>query len=159
PGLILTYHGISASMGEPSGPWRPPFAVAIAAVYAAVLAVGGLNMAAVHPVAAPMPVLHVLGAALPGIGLVALASRGSFASGRAITGLTWRQVTLAVAISMTIATAIAVYVEGVASFGTVLLLLVHNGAFEFVRDQDNFWDVVRNSDVILSRNEQFFANV
>lgn len=26
PGLILTYHGISASMDERSGPWRPPVA-------------------------------------------------------------------------------------------------------------------------------------
>ncbi len=159
PGLILTYHGISASMGEPSGEWRPPVAVAIAAVYGGVLLCGGVVMAAVQPVAAPMPLLHALAAGLPGIGLVALAARGSFRSGQAVMGLTWRQVTLAVAISMTIATTIAIYVEGVGSFGAVLLLLVHNGAFEFARDQDNFWDIVQNSDVILSRNEQFVLNL
>src|SRR5438477_3856078 len=103
PGLILTYHGISASMGEQSTPWRPPMAAIMLFVYAAVLLVGGLDMAAFQPVAAPMPLLHVLAAALPGITLVGLAARGSVLSGRRVLGLTWRRVTLAAAVSMAVA--------------------------------------------------------
>jgi hypothetical protein len=159
PGLILTYHGISASMGEASGQWRPPKASLVIFVYAAVLLMGGLNMAAVQPLAAPMPMLHALAAALPGITLVAFAARGSASTGKPVSGLTWRQVTLAGAVSMTIATTIAVYVEGLGSFGAVVLLLVHNGAFETARDSHDFWQIVGHSDVILTRNEQFFANL
>ena len=159
PGLILTYHGISASMGEQSTPWRPPMAAIVLFVYAAVLLVGGLDMAALQPVAAPMPLLHVLAAALPGITLVGLAARGSVLSGRPVLGLTWRQVTLAAAISMTVATTIAVYVESLGSFGAVVLLLVHNGAFESARNSHDFWQAVGHSDIILTRNEQFFANL
>ena len=159
PGVILTYHGISASMGEPSARWQPPIAVFVLAGYAAVLFWGGINMAAIQPIAAPMPVLHALAAALPGVGLVALAARGSLISGRAETGLTWRQVVLAAAISMAVATWIAIYVEGIGSFGAVVLLLTHSGAFEGARTADDFWRVVGDSDFILSRNEQFFANL
>jgi len=159
PGLILTYHGISASMGEGSGEFRPPVALWALVAYAAVLVAGGLVMASTTPIAAPMPALHVLAAALPGVTLVAMASRGGTLGGRAVRFLTWRQVTLAMAISMAVGTAIALYVESLGSLGAILLMLVHNGAFEFARDSSDVNDVIRNSRFILTRNEQFVANL
>lgn len=153
PGVLLTFHGISSMMGEGSGEFRPPVALLGLAGWSAVLLAGGLFMAEVPSAAWPMPVLHVLAAALPGAVLVALAARGAALRGRPVRGLTWRQVTLAAGIAMSLGMSIAVYVESVGDLGAVVLTLVHHGAFE-----DEVWDVIGHSDDILSRNEQFAAN-
>lgn len=160
PGLILTYHAISSSMGESSTPFRQPVGILFVIAFVVVVVAGGLNMRAASPVAAPMPPLHVLAAALPPIVFIAMAGRGGLLRGRPVIGLSWRQVTLAAGISMGVgALLLATYVEGVASFAAVVLLLTHNGAFEFVRDTEEFFDVLGRSDDILSPNEQFVANL
>lgn len=159
PGLILTYQGISASMGEGSGEFRIPIAGWGVALYCTVLLAGGLNMAAVHPIAAPMPSLHVLAAALPGVALIAVAARGTWLRGQPVRWLTWRQLTLAIAISMTVGVTIAAYVESIGSFGAVVLLLAHHGAFADVVSSDDFFNVIGDSKYVLSRNEQFLANL
>ena len=71
--------------------------------------------------------------------------------------MTWRQFTLAIGISMAVATWIAIYVESLGSAGGVLLLMVHHGAFEHVQTWSGINDRVRDADVVLSRNEQFVA--
>jgi hypothetical protein len=159
PGVILTYHGISSSMGEGSGPFRPPVAVLGVVAFALVLLIGQANMRLESPIAAPMPPLHVLAAIIPGITLAALAGRGSLLRGEPVRGLTWRQVTLAAAISMSVAIAIALYVESIGAFYAVVLLLVHNGAFEFAADSDAVWDTIGDADFLLSDNEQFIAGL
>ncbi len=157
PGIILTYQGISASMGEGSGRFRAPIAAPVVAVFAAVLLAGHLNMRMASPIALPMPVLHVVAAALPGIALASMAARGSPWRGAPVGGLTWRQVLLAAAISMTVATTIALYVESIGAVFAVVLLLVHNGAFEFASNADDVFEVIEFSSFILSENEQFLA--
>jgi len=160
PGLILTFHAISSSMGGSSTSFRPPVGVLFVVAFAAVLVAGGLDMRAESPVAAPMPVLHVLAAALPPLAFIAMAGRGGLLRGRPVLGLSWRQVTLAAGISMGVgALLLASYVEGVASFAALVLLLTHNGAFEFVGDKEEFFDVLGRSSEILSRDEQFVANL
>lgn len=157
PGLILTYHGISASMGEGSSEYRPPIAAFGFALFAGVLAVGQINMRAASPIAAPMPLLHVAAAGLPGLTFAAMAARGSALRGVPVRWVTWRQFTLAIGISMAVATWIAIYVESLGSAGGVLLLMVHHGAFEHVQTWSGINDRVRDADFVLSRNEQFVA--
>ena len=135
PGLILTYQGISASMGEGSNEYRPPVAAYGFLLFAGVLVAGQLNMRSDDPIAAPMPLLHVAAAALPGLTFAAMAARGSALRGAPVRSVTWRQFTLAVAISMAIATSIAIYVESLGSLAGVVLLLVHNGAFADAQSQ------------------------
>ena len=159
PGLILTYHGISASMGEGSGEYRVPIALFGFALFAGVLAVGQLNMRSDDPIAAPMPLLHVAAAALPGLTLAAMAGRGSVLRGVPVRWVSWRQFTLAIALSMAVATWIAIYAESLGSIGGVLLLLVHNGAFADAQSQHDVEQVVKHADVILTGNEQFFASL
>jgi hypothetical protein len=159
PGLILTYHGISASMGERSGEFRPPIGAVVAAVFAGVLAIGGWNMARVSPAALPMPPLHVLAAALPGIALIGMAGRGSALRGVRVRGVTWRQLTLAAALSMSLATVIAIYVESIGAIYAIVLLLVHNGAFELADNADDVFEIIGDSSFILTNNEQFVANL
>ncbi|MBF6600238.1 MAG: PrsW family intramembrane metalloprotease [Dehalococcoidia bacterium] len=159
PGLILTYQGISASMGEGSSPFHLAPAAWLVAAWAAVLALGWWMMTRDVPVAAPMPLLHVLAAALPGLALVAIAAHASPLAGHPVRGLTWRQVTLAAAISMTVGVSLSLYVESLGSFSGVVLLLVHNGAFAGVQDSDGFFRAIRDSSDLLSRNEQFAANL
>jgi RsiW-degrading membrane proteinase PrsW (M82 family) len=157
PGLILTYQGISASMGEGSNEYRPPVAAYGFLLFAGVLVAGQLNMRSDDPIAAPMPLLHVAAAALPGLTFAAMAARGSALRGAPVRSVTWRQFTLAVAISMAIATSIAIYVESLGSLAGVVLLLVHNGAFADAQSQHDVSNIIRNADLILSRNEQFVA--
>jgi RsiW-degrading membrane proteinase PrsW (M82 family) len=159
PGVILTYQGISASMGEASGEFRIPRPLYILAAFGVVVLAGWLFMRADPPVAAPMPLLHALAAALPGIAMVAMAARGAVFRGTAVRWLSWRQVMLAVAISMTVGVTLALYVESIGSFCGVVLLLVHNGAFASVHDTDEFFSTLSDSNVILTHNEQFFANL
>jgi hypothetical protein len=160
PGLILTYQGISASMGEGSTPFRPPVVALALVAYAAVLVIGGLIMRADTPVAAPMPPLHMLAAALPGITLLGLAARGALLRGEPVPWLTWRQVMVAASVSMTLGVAIALYVEGLGIFGVGMLLLVQSGAFEFADSVGAVLeDAVETPDLWLSENQQFVANV
>jgi len=157
PGVILTYQGISASMGEGSGRFRAPFAAPVIVVYGAVLLAGQANMRMESPIALPMPLLHVLAAVLPGIALACMAARGGALRGHPVAGLTWRQVLLAAAISMTVATTIAIYVESIGAVFAVVLLLVHNGAFEFASNSADVFNVIDISALILTENEQFLA--
>ena len=159
PGLILTYHVISASMGEGSGAFRPPLALFGVTAFAVVLLVGQANMRMESPIAAPMPVLHVLAAVLPGITYIALAGRGSLLRGEAVAGLTWRQVTLSAAIGMSVAVTIAVYVESIGALYALVLLLVRAGVFEFAADAGEVWTYIGDSDVLLTENEQFIAGL
>jgi len=159
PGLILTYQGISASMGEGSSEYRPPIAAFGFALFAGVLVVGQVNMRSADPIAAPMPLLHVAAAALPGLTFAAMAGRGSVLRGMPVRWVSWRQLTLAVAISMALATMIAVYVESIGSAGGVVLLLVHNGAFAGAQSQSDVNEIIRHADFILTRDEQFVAGL
>ncbi|MEX0749309.1 MAG: PrsW family glutamic-type intramembrane protease [Dehalococcoidia bacterium] len=159
PGIILTYHGISASMGEGSGRFRPPVAALGVLAFGIVLLLGQANMRLESPLAAPMPPLHVLAAIIPGITFAALAGRGSLLRGEPVRGLTWRQITLAAAISMSVAIAIAVYVETIGALYAVVLLLVHNGAFESAADSQAVWDTIADADFLLTGNEQFIAGL
>jgi hypothetical protein len=159
PGIILTFQGISASMGSGSGAFRPPVAAWGFLAFAIVLGIGQANMAMDSPIAAPMPVLHTLAAILPGLTLAAMAGRGSWRGGIPVRGLTWRQVTLAAAISMSVGVAVALYVEVIGSLYAVTLLLVHSGGFETARDLGVAWDRIGEADFRLSNNEQFIAGL
>ena len=159
PGLILTYHGISASMGEGSSEYRPPIAAFGFALFASVLAIGQINMRAGTPIAAPMPLLHVAAAALPGLTFAAMAGRGSVLRGMPVRSVTWRQFTLAVGIAMAVATTIAIYVESLGSLGGVILLLVHHGAFTHTQSWNGINSRIGDSNYLLSRNERFFAGL
>jgi RsiW-degrading membrane proteinase PrsW (M82 family) len=159
PGILLTYHGISSSMGEGSGEFRPPVALYPLLAWGAVLLAGWWAMASDDPVAAPMPLLHALAAVLPGVVLVALVARAGVLRGRPVRWLTWRQVTLAAAISMTVGVQIAIYVESIGSFGAVVLLLVHNGAFADALTYADVQETIGQSRFILTHNEQFAANL
>jgi hypothetical protein len=146
-------------MGEGSSETTAPVAWLMAAGFAAVLVLGQLNMRRESPMALPMPPLHVLAAALPGLAFVALASRGSLVRGTPVRGLTWRQLTLAAGVSMSLATTIAIYVESLGSLAAILLLLVHNGAFEFAESYGEVESILDNAEFILSENEQFVAGL
>ncbi len=159
PGVLLTYHGVSASMGEGSSQYRPPIALFGIALFAGVLVVGQVNMASDAALAAPMPLLHVLAAALPGVTYVALASRGSFLRGVPVRGLTWRQLTLAFALSMGVSAMIAMYVNTIAQACATVLMLVHNGTFHHVTEPGGIGDRLTDAKTILSRNEQWVANL
>jgi hypothetical protein len=76
-----------------------------------------------------------------------------------VRGLTWRQVTLAAAISMSVGVTIALYVESIGSAYGVVLLLVHNGAFETAANADDVFEIMGDADFILTRNEQFVASL
>lgn len=154
PGVLLTFHGISSMMGEGSNEFRPPVAVRWLLIWGLVLLAGGWAMRFDPPAAWPMPVLHVLAAALPGVVLVSLAARGSARQGRPVRGLTWRQVTLAAGIAISLGSMMAIYVESIGDLAAVVLMLVHHGAFE-----TDVWDTLGESSDILSRNEQFVANL
>ncbi len=160
PGVILTYHGISASMGEGSTGARLPMAAPAVAAFAGIVLLGHWNMSSDEPVAAPMPPLHVLAAALPGIALVAMAARGSPWRGWAVRGVTWRQLLLAAAFSMSVATTIAVYVESIGAVYTIVLMLVHHGAFADAATGSEVMEIIfEDADWILSEHEQFAANL
>jgi protease prsW family protein len=159
PGIILTYHGISESMGEGSAEAMAPVAALMAAGFVIVLILGQLNMRTESPIALLMPPLHAAAAALPGLTFVALAGRGSPFRGAPVRGLTWRQLTLAAGLSMSVATSIALYVEGLGSVVAILLLLVHNGAFEFAANSGEVFDILDAADFLLTENEQFAAGL
>jgi hypothetical protein len=159
PGVLLAYHGISASMGEGSGWFRPPLPVLFAVVYVAVLALGQWNMAQESPWAWPMPVLHTIAAAMPGLAMASVAARGALWGGSPVVGVSWRQVQVAMAITMTLAVWIALYIEGFGSLYALVLLMVHNGAFKFAADSADALDIFGDSNDYLGQWELYFANL
>lgn len=159
PGVILTYHCISSAMGEGSSEFRAPWAIAGVALWVVVIALGQANMSRDDPVAGYMPVLHVLAAALPGVALAMLAARGSVLGGHRVRWVSWRQWTLAVALAMSVATVLASYVELLGGVIGIVLLLVHNGAFASAQDWDGVTRAMDDANFILTRNEQFAANL
>jgi RsiW-degrading membrane proteinase PrsW (M82 family) len=166
PAVILVFHGISSSMGERSAPFVAPAGALMALGFGVVLAAGGLNMALEKPIAAPMPVLHTLAAAGPGLAYMSFAARGSFLGGSVVRGLTWRQVTLAWALAIAVGVVSAAALESVGGLWVTILLLVRDGAFDGVTAiaTDNpfgydVFDVIGEADVLLSDREQWFANI
>lgn len=159
PGLIFTYHLISERMGEASGEFRPPPVPLLVAAYAAVVALGGWNMLRDSPIAASMPVLHALAAALPGIALVAVAARGSWWRGHPTRLLTMRQVTVAVAFSMAVAASIAVYAESIGGLAAMVLIVAASGLPADAANVGDIFGFIEDADFYLSENEQFVANL
>jgi hypothetical protein len=157
PGAALTYHGVSELMGEASGASRLPPALLAAPVFALALAVGGLVMAMEEPVAAVMPPVHLLAAALPAVFLVGLAARGGLGWRVAGCRPTWRQVLLAVGFAMAVATMLSALAEGVLDSGILVALLAGKDAFEGVANSEEVRDVLRNFEDFLSNREQLAA--
>jgi hypothetical protein len=160
PGVVLLHHGVGALRGWHSRELRLPVALLFGATFLALLGAGHLIMREETPLAAPMPVLHVLCAAVPGLTYAALAARGSLLRGRVVGGLSWRQVTTAAAISLTAAVAIAIYIEALGSAVAVTALLVNSGAFEFADSGGEVFDIIfEHSNFRLSDTEQLIANL
>jgi hypothetical protein len=166
PGIILTYHGISSSMGERSAAFKAPVGLVIVAVFAAVVGIGTLNMRMESPIAAPMPVLHTLAAVLPGVAYIAFAARGSFLRGRAVGGVSWRQVTLAWGLAIAIGAMSASVVNSIGGLLATVLVLVQNGAFDGITtfSRDSFidpgvWDIIFDAEFYLTSNEQWVVNI
>ena len=139
---ILTYHGISASMGE--GSRRVPAADRADRVRAVRGRAGDRadeHARRTSPIAAPMPLLHVVAAALPGLTFAAMAGRGSVLRGVPVRWVTWRQFTLAIAISMAVAT-MDRHLRGVArrALAASCCLLVHHGAFAHAQNWSGITD-------------------
>lgn len=128
-GVILTFHGISAAMGEASSRSWLPAAPLFLGPLALALLVGGLAMRLEPPPAAVMPPLHVAAGLLPGMALAALAAHGSLVRG-SVSRLTWRQALLTPAVSMVAATSFAGIIELWASGIVLAGLLASAGAFD-----------------------------
>jgi RsiW-degrading membrane proteinase PrsW (M82 family) len=165
PGIILVYQGIRASIGARTGAFRPPWGIAVVTVFAAVVIVGQANMRLEEPAAWPMPALHTLAAVLPGVAYIAFAMRGSWLGGRAVSGISWRQVTLAWGLAIAVGAMSAGFVNTIGGFGVTVLLLVHSEAFEGVSSisggafEYDVWDVIGDANLILTSSEQWFANI
>ena len=166
PGIILTFHGISSSMGERSAAFTAPVGALVVLAFAGVLALGQFNMALDRPIAAPMPLLHTLAAILPGVAYLAFAGRGSMLFGRVVRGLTWRQVTLAWALAIAVGVTFAGALESIGGLWVTVLLLARDGAFEGVTaiGSDSpfgydVFDVISDADYLLSDREQWMANI
>jgi hypothetical protein len=157
PGAAFTYHGVSELMGEPSGASRLPPALLAVPVFALALAIGGLVMAMEEPVAAVMPPVHLLAAALPAVFLVGLAARGGLGWRMAGCRPTWRQVLVAVGFAMAVATMLSALAEGVLDGGIVVAFLAGKDAFEGVASSEDLRDVFRNVEDFLSNREQLAA--
>lgn len=158
PGTILVYHGISAAMGEESGPFRAPSAAGPLALFGLSIALGAAAMAAAMaastPLAAPMPPLHLLAGVLPAVALVGIVATGMRGRGTALPGLTWRQLLLAIALSMALAMTLVALLEGLAGGGMLVALLSRAGAFEGARDLEDVGNALRDSDLFLGKGEQ-----
>lgn len=157
PGVAFTYHGVSELMGEASGASRLPPALLAVPVFALALTVGGLVMAMKEPVAAFMPPVHLLAAALPAVFLVGLAARGGLGWRVAACRPTWRQVLLAVGFAMAVATMLSALAEGVLDSGIIVAFLAGKDAFEGVASSEEVRDVLRNFEDFLSNREQMAA--
>lgn len=165
PGMILVYHGIRSSIGSGTSPFRPPWALAIAVVFGAVLLVGQANMRLDSPYGWPMPALHTLAAVLPGATYIAFAMRASWLRGRLVKGITWRQITLAWGLAIAVGAMMAGFVNSIGGLGVTVLLLVYNGAFEDVSAisgssfEYDAWDVIADADIWLTSTQQWIANI
>lgn len=157
PGVALTYHAVSELMEQASGASRLPPALLAALVFGLALAVGGLMMTREEPVAAVMPPLHLLAAALPALFLVGLAARGSLDWHVAGCRLTWRQVFVAVGFAMAVATMLSALAEGVLDSAVVVAFLAAKDAFEGVSSSEDLRDVFRDIEDLLSNREQLAA--
>jgi len=154
PGAALTYHGVSELMGEASGPsWLPP-ALLVVPAFALVVALGGLVMAMDEPLAAAMPPLHILAAVLPGVALVGLAAHGGLGWRGQGCQPTWRQIVLAIGLTMTLAIMLAVLAEAILLGGIMAAFLASKGAFEGAATGSEVSDIFRNFEDFLSNREQ-----
>ena len=154
PGAALTYHGVSALMGEtPSASWLPPASLVVPA-FALVVAVGGLVMAMEKPLAAVMPPLHLLAAVLPGAALAGLAARGGLGWRGPGCRPTWRQVLLAIGFTMAIATMLASLAETLLDGGILVAFLASKGAFEGAATSTEVTDVLRDFEDFLNNREE-----
>lgn len=154
PGAALTYHGVSELMGEASGAsWLPPALLAVPA-FALVVALGGLVMAMEEPLAVAMPPLHLLAAVLPGVALVGLAARGGLGWREPGCRPTWRQVSLAIGVTIALATLLSSLAEAVLDGGILVAFLASKQAFEGAASLDNVADVLEAFDGFLSNREE-----
>ena len=150
PGTLLILHGVSAAMGEDTTPsWVPP-ALAMALPFGLVLAAG----TAATDVAAAMAPLHLLAAALPAAALLGLAAHGGLGWRTEGAWPTWRQVWLAVAFGMGVATAIASVIEVLAIGGVLTGFLSYHQAFQGLATLDEVGDVFRHFARYLSDREE-----
>jgi len=157
PGAALTYHGASELMGVPSGASRLPPALLAVPVFALALAIGGLVMAMEEPVAAVMPPVHLLAAALPAVFLIGLTARGGLDWRTAGCRPTWRQVFVAVGFAMAVATMLSGLAEGVLDGGISVAFLAGKDAFQGVGNSDDLREVLRNFEDFLTNREQLAA--
>jgi hypothetical protein len=154
PGAALTYHGVSEIMGEESGAsWLPPALLATPA-FALVVVLGGLVMAMKEPLAAAMPPLHLLAAVLPGVALVGLAARGGLGWREPGCRPTWRQVSLAIGVTIALATALASLAELLLDGGILVAFLASKEAFEGAASFDDVADVLEGFEGFLSNREE-----
>lgn len=152
-GVILTFHGISAAMGEVSSRYRLPAAPVLLTPLALAFLLGGLAMRLELAPAALMPPLHLAAGLLPGAALAALAAHGSLIRGSA-GQLTWRQALVAAAVSMTVATSLAAVVELWASGGVLAILLTSAHAFEGVSAAEDVRVVFENYEDYLGAGRE-----
>ena len=157
PGVAFTYHGVSELMGEASGASRLPPALLAVPVFALALAIGGLVMAMEEPVAAFMPPVHLLAAALPAVFLVGLAARGGLGWRETGCRPTWRQVLVAAGFAMAVATMLASLAEGLLDSGIMIAFLAAEDAFQGVASSEDLGDVFRDFEDFLSNREELAA--
>ena len=154
PGAALTYHGVSELMGEASGTaWLPPALLAVPP-FALVVAAGGLVMAMEEPLAVPMPPLHVLAAVLPGVAIVGMAARGGLGWREAGSRPTWRQLSLAVGLTMALATMISSLAELLLDGGILVAFLASKEAFEGAVSFDDVADALEGFEGFLTNREE-----
>lgn len=157
PGTALVYHGVSELMGEASGVSRLPPALLAVPVFALALVIGGLVMAMEEPVAAVMPPVHLLAAALPAVFLIGLAARGGLDWRVAGCRPTWRQVFVAVGFGMMVATMLSGLAEVVLDGGIMVAFLAAEDAFQGVATSEDLRDVLRDFEDFLSNREELAA--
>jgi hypothetical protein len=159
PGLQLLSQAVARLRRRRSRPLIMPVAALGVLAFGAVLAVGHANMTRATPIAAPMPVLHTLGAALPGITYAALASRGSLLRGQPVRGISTRHMLLAATLALSVGLTIAVYVELLGSWVALTMILVRSNEFASAESFAHIMDVYDLSNLLLSEKEQLLANL
>ncbi len=153
PAAILTFHGISSAMGESSGRSRLPPLALLLPLFGLVLLGGALAMRMDPQPAGLMAPLHLAAGLAPGLALTAVAA-GAFGLRFPRAAVTWRQLLLAIGISMTGAVGFAAIIEGWASGGVLALVLALRHAFTGANSIGQVRDVVVNYEDVLSHREQ-----
>jgi len=154
PGAALTYHGVSELMGETSSAsWLPP-ALLATPPFALVLAAGAVVMAMEEPLAAAMPPLHLLAAVLPGVALVGLAARGGLGWREPGCRPTWRQLSLAIGLTITLATLLSSIAEALLDGGILVAFLASKEAFQGAVTFDDVRDVLEGFEDFLGNREE-----